>query len=56
MNNLDLNINNYSSDQLKQLLNIRQNDIINDYYTCLIECDDDQHVCKRICKELLMNL
>ena len=33
-----------------------QNDIINDYYNCLIECDDDQHVCKRICKELFMNL
>jgi hypothetical protein len=30
MNNLDLNINNYSSDQLKQLLNIRQNDILNE--------------------------
>jgi hypothetical protein len=30
MNNLDLNINNYSLDQLKQLLNIRQNDILNE--------------------------
>jgi len=30
MNNLDLNINNYSLDQLKQLLNIRQTDILND--------------------------
>ena len=30
MNNLDLNINNYSSDQLKKILNIRQNDILNE--------------------------
>ena len=30
MNNLDLNINNYSSDQLKQLFNIRQNDILSE--------------------------
>jgi hypothetical protein len=30
MNNLDLNINNYSSDQLKQLFNIRQHDILNE--------------------------
>jgi hypothetical protein len=30
MNNLDLNINNYSFDQLKQLFNIRQNDILNE--------------------------
>lgn len=34
----------------------RQDDIINDYYNCIIECDDDQHVCKQICKELLINL
>ena len=30
MNNLDLNINNYSSDQLKQLFNIRQHDVLNE--------------------------
>jgi hypothetical protein len=30
MNNLDLNINNYSSDQLKQLFNIRQTDTLNE--------------------------
>ncbi len=28
-------------------------DILNDYYNCLIECDETQHMCKRICKELL---
>ena len=28
---------------------------INDYYECLIECDDThQASCKRICKEVLM--
>ena len=26
---------------------------INDYYECLIECDDDQAACKRICKTVL---
>ena len=32
-----------------------QSDLINDYYTCLIECQDKQQICKRICKEILMN-
>jgi len=32
-----------------------QNDIINDYYQCLIECDENQQVCKRICKEVLIS-
>ena len=27
--------------------------IINDYYECLIECDEDQATCKRICRRLL---
>ena len=30
------------------------NDLIADYYECLIECDDSQSVCKRICKEALI--
>lgn len=30
-----------------------QLDQLNDYYDCLIECDDTQQVCKRICKEIL---
>ena len=30
------------------------NDLIADYYECLIECDDSQSVCKRICKEVLV--
>jgi hypothetical protein len=24
---------------------------INDYFECLVDCDDDQQVCKRLCKE-----
>ena len=28
-------------------------DVINDYYDCLIECDDNQATCKRICREVL---
>ena len=30
------------------------NDLITEYYECLIECNDDQSTCKRICKEVLM--
>lgn len=30
-----------------------QNDLINDYFNCLIECDDDSQTCKRICREML---
>ena len=30
-----------------------QNDLVNDYFNCLIECNDDQTVCKRICREIL---
>ena len=29
-------------------------DLITEYYECLIDCDHDQHVCKRICKEVLV--
>ena len=30
-----------------------QSDVLNDYYNCLIECDDSQHICKRICSSVL---
>ena len=30
-----------------------ESDILNDYYDCLIECDDDQATCKRICRRIL---
>lgn len=29
-------------------------DDVNEYYECLIDCQDTQSVCKRICKEMLM--
>ena len=29
-------------------------DLMNDYFDCLIECDDTQQSCKRICKKLLV--
>jgi len=29
-------------------------DVINDYYECLIECDEKASLCKRICKKVLM--
>ncbi len=34
--------------------NKQEEDLINEYYECLIECDDDQSTCKRICKEILV--
>ena len=27
---------------------------LNDYFQCLIECDDTATICKRICKEVLV--
>lgn len=27
---------------------------VNDYYECLIECEENQSQCKRICRRLLM--
>jgi hypothetical protein len=32
---------------------VEQNEMINDYYQCLIECDDRQQECKRVCKSIL---
>ena len=29
------------------------NDMLDDYYECLIECDTKQNECKRICREIL---
>ena len=31
-----------------------ENDLVNDYYQCLIECDENQTICKRICKDILL--
>ena len=33
-----------------------QNELMNDYFNCLIECDEDQQQCKRICREMLSHL
>jgi hypothetical protein len=30
-----------------------QNELINDYYNCLIECQNNQQECKKICKQIL---
>ena len=42
-NHLEKTINEY----------VNQEELINDYYQCLIECDDNQQQCKRICREIL---
>ncbi len=31
-----------------------QDNNLDDYYECLVECIDEQSSCKRICRELLM--
>ena len=28
------------------------NEIVNDYFQCMVECDDDQQTCKRICRDI----
>jgi len=33
-----------------------QNELMNDYFNCLIECDENQQSCKRICRDILSNL
>ena len=33
---------------------VDKDELLNEYYECLIECDDDQSTCKRICKEILV--
>ena len=33
---------------------IEQTEMVNDYFDCLIECEDDHASCKRICKSILM--
>ena len=42
-NNLEKTISEY----------IEQDEIINDYYQCIIECNDKQQECKRICRSIL---
>lgn len=31
-----------------------QNDLVNDYFECLTECDDDSQSCRKICRRILM--
>jgi len=31
-----------------------QDQQLEDYYECLVECIDEQNYCKRVCKEILM--
>jgi len=33
-----------------------QNELMNDYFNCLIECDENQQQCKRICREMLSQM
>jgi len=41
--------------QLEPTVNefIDQHELMNDYFNCMIECDDDQQECKRICMSIL---
>ncbi len=44
-----------SVDKLSKTLDktMEESDLINDYYNCLIECDENQSKCKRICRSVL---
>ena len=33
----------------------KDKDLVAEYYECLVEGDENQAVCKRICKEVLIN-
>ena len=30
----------------------KDNETVNDYFQCIVECDDDQQTCKRICRDI----
>jgi len=30
-----------------------ESDLLNDYYNCIIECNDDWGTCKKICRSIL---
>ena len=40
----------------KEIEMSQENDreLVNDYFNCLIECEDDHSSCKTICKDILM--
>ena len=51
----------YNSIQMHNLIPLNQlngydedNDLITEYYECLVECDEQQAECTRICKEVLI--
>ena len=51
----------YNSIQMHNLIPLNQlngynedNDLLTEYYECLVECDEKQAECKRICKEVLI--
>ena len=33
----------------------KDKDLVTEYYECLVECEENQAVCKRICKEVLIS-
>ena len=53
MNNL-ISHNQLAGSRHMEYMSDSHNDLIEEYYECLIECDDDQSTCKRICKEVLV--
>ena len=44
-----------SFNQLSGSYSDPHDELIAEYYECLIECDEDQHTCNRICKEVLIS-
>ena len=35
---------------------IDQHDLMNSYFECLTECDEDTQSCKKICRSMLSNI
>lgn len=33
---------------------VYQDQLLDDYFECLIDCEDSQSSCRRVCKEILM--
>lgn len=43
----------YSKQNLKQFDTDAEDTLINDYFQCLTDCDEDSQDCKRICRLML---
>ncbi len=45
-NNLEKTVNEF----------IDKHEVMNDYFDCLVECDENEQTCKRVCRSMLSRL